>query len=124
MVARPARTGKWLKRQRETDEFVDGLLNTAADRCLALKLAAAFLQQQATGIGRALATRTKQDKKSRIRAEARCPVTNLAPKGQSGWALSSPAGSGCDAPRDTTPRSSAPCRNGQRTRPAGGRQGR
>jgi hypothetical protein len=27
----------------QTDAFVDGLRNTAADRCLALKLAAAFL---------------------------------------------------------------------------------
>src|SRR5271170_2691853 len=58
-----------------------------------------------------------------IAASNQHPVTNLAPQGQPGWALSSPAGNGCDAPRDNTTRSSAPCRNGQRTRPAGVRRG-
>jgi hypothetical protein len=34
---------KWRKRYRETGALVDALRNTAADRCLALKFAAAFL---------------------------------------------------------------------------------
>jgi hypothetical protein len=34
---------KWRKRNRETGCSVDGLRNTAADRCLALKVAAPFL---------------------------------------------------------------------------------
>ncbi len=54
--------------------LVDNLLNTAADRCLALKFAAAFLRQPV------------------LDPDPLAPVTNLAAEARLGWVLELPCG--------------------------------